>query len=192
MGKIDKSIIVFFIFTFISFLFILFILFLPKNIEVEIKNVHPIIVKSFFKNNSFIPSKYTCDGKNINPPLFLEGLNNLKNAKSILIIVEDPDAPTGTFIHWIAWNIPVKQIIEEGSSGKNYYEEGINDFGLKGYRGPCPPKGDKPHHYYFYVYVLNNTLNLNPNQKINILNLKLKIKNYVIGEGVLIGLYQRK
>ena len=103
--------------------------------------------------------------------------------------MKDPDAPKRPFIHWIAWNIEPKLIIEEESSGKNIYLEGVNDFGTIGYKGPCPPKGDRIHHYYFYIYALDKKLNLKEGS--NVKELKNKMYGHVIGKGVLIGLYQR-
>lgn len=101
-------------------------------------------VSSVFGNNEFIPAKYTCEGVDINPPLKIEGLSD--NVKSLVIIVDDPDAPMGTFTHWIAWNIPPVTEIPEGIPKQGEVDkpihiiQGRNDFGRIGYNGPCPPE----------------------------------------------------
>lgn len=102
-----------------------------------------------------IPSKYTCTGENISPPLTISDIP--AEAKTLAIIVEDPDAPSKTWIHWIAFNIPISssdmKITEETEK-----EEGINDFGEIGYGGPCPPSG--VHNYHFNVYAIKEELTL--------------------------------
>ena len=186
--QIDKATKLFILFSFIIFVLLVILFFISKDYEIG-ANAKKLKIESFFKNNSFIPKKYTCDGENVNPPLFIKGLDDLKNVKSLVVVVEDPDAPKGTFVHWIAWNIEPKPIIEEASSGKNEYLEGVNDFGVVGYKGPCPPKGDRVHHYYFYVYALDKKLNLK--QGADIKELKNELYNHVIGKGVIVGLYKR-
>src|ERR1051326_9359513 len=100
-----------------------------------------------FSKGGHIPRKYTCEGENVNPPLEISGVP--KSTKTLAIIVEDPDAPRGVFYHWLIWNIPPNEPIDEnsvpGSSGKN-------SFGKTGYGGPCPPSGT--HRYFFKVYAL--------------------------------------
>jgi len=154
---------------------------LEKNLE----------VRSVFKNGEFIPKKYTCDGEDISPPLELVNLS--PNAKSIAIIMEDPDAPMGTFTHWIIWNIPPTNKIPEGiPRGKEISEpfkayQGRNDFGNYGYGGPCPPKG-KPHRYIFKVYVLDTMLDLKDATKEQLLK---AMEGHIIQYGELVGLYGR-
>lgn len=135
-----------------------------------------------FKNNEFIPSKYTCDGLNINPELIIEDIP--VNTKSLAIIVDDPDAPNGTFCHWLLWNIPPKSTIKEdsrpGTQGRNSIHENK-------YFGPCPPSGT--HHYHFKVYALDAKLNLAPNTgEKELLN---TMKGHIISSGDLVGLYKR-
>ena len=111
------------------------------------------IESSAFKHNEPIPKKYTCDGDDVSPPLKIS--NTPIPLVTFAIIVEDPDAPLGDFVHWVAWNIdPKKNSIEEGVSNS---AQGRNDFGVNKYRGPCPPKG-KPHRYIFKVYALDVVL----------------------------------
>jgi len=151
--------------------------------------VGKIEIKSVFKNNEKIPEKYTCDGEDISPPLELVNLS--ENAKSIAIIVDDPDAPFGTFNHWIIWNIPPTNKIPEGiPEGKEIHTpfkafQGKNDFGKYKYGGPCPPPG-KPHRYFFKVYVLDTTLELKEGTKEELLK---AMEGHVIQYGELIGLY---
>lgn len=114
------------------------------------------IKSSAFADNQPIPVQYTCDGNDLSPPLAFE--NVPANAKSLAVIVEDPDAPSGTFDHWVAWNIPATtKSLEEGAQvprqGKNHYNNNK-------YRGPCPPRGSEPHRYYFKLYALDRMLNL--------------------------------
>lgn len=101
-----------------------------------------------FANNGPIPAKYTCDGANVSPPLAIAGVPS--GAKSLALTVEDPDAPGGTFTHWLAWNIaPSTTSIGEG---QHIGTEEQNGFGKPGYGGPCPPSG--LHHYVFTLYAM--------------------------------------
>jgi Raf kinase inhibitor-like YbhB/YbcL family protein len=142
-----------------------------------------IIVKSpAFKKNELIPSKYTCDGANINPELDLTGIP--KKSKSLVIILDDPDAPNGTFDHWIMWNVPVKKKIEENSAPGI---QGLNGKKENKYTGPCPPSGT--HHYHFHVYALD--INLNLPEASDKSTLKNAMKGHILSEGDLVGLYKR-
>lgn len=136
-----------------------------------------------FKHFEYIPSKYTCDGANEAPIIQLNTLS--KKTKSISIIVDDPDGQIGTWVHWIAWNIPPTNTIVEK---KNQGIYGLNDFGLHSYCGPCPLKGI--HHYHFKVYALDTMLNLPYNA--TKITLEKAMSNHIIASGELIGLYKRK
>lgn len=143
-----------------------------------------IKVSSVFENGQTIPSKYTCDGLDISPPLFLKDLP--LETKSLVIIVEDIDAPQGIFTHWLAWNIEPTSNISEGYQPPN---EGLNDFGKINYGGPCPPPGNKAHRYFFKVIALNSFLNFpNGSRKEDILP---ALKGKILAEGELMGVYQR-
>jgi Raf kinase inhibitor-like YbhB/YbcL family protein len=114
---------------------------------------------------SYFPSQYTCDGEDISPPIEIYGVR--EDAKSLVIILDDPDAPLGVFTHWIIWNIPPEtNKIPEGIPKEPVIEkpiravQGKNDFGKIGYNGPCPPSGI--HRYRFKLYVLDTTLDLSP------------------------------
>ncbi len=151
-------------------------------------------VGSVFHDGGYIPKKFTCEGADINPPLYLAHIPN--DAKSIVIIVDDPDAPIGTFTHWIAWNIPPVEEIPEGIPREGRVNEpvkmiqGRNDFGRIGYGGPCPPRGHGVHHYHFKVYALDTTLNLSPGAGRK--ELEKAMKGHVIQWTEIVGLYERK
>jgi len=141
------------------------------------------IASEAFKANSPIPSRFTCDGNNVNPSLIISGLPMA--TKTLALILEDPDATKGVFVHWVVWNIaPTNKILENTIPG----EEGVNDFGKHHYSGPCPPEG--MHHYHFKIYALDNFLHLAGNS--TKAELEAAMEKYVIGFGELIGQYSRK
>ena len=117
-----------------------------------------IVTSPVFKENEMIPVKYTCDGINVSPPLNIEHIP--EEAKCLALIVDDPDAPIGTWVHWVIWNIPVTHHIKENEV---HGTEGINDFQQHHYGGPCPPSGT--HRYFFKVYALDALLDLPANTK---------------------------
>ena len=141
------------------------------------------ITSPAFGNNKPIPSKYTCDGDNVNPTLNIEGTP--EETKSLVLIVDDPDAPMGTWDHWIVWNIPPTNKIEENSVPGT---EGLNDFRKHSYGGPCPPSGT--HRYFFKVYALDTKLDLNPNSRKK--DVEKAMKNHILAKGELVGLYSRR
>jgi len=136
-----------------------------------------------FEENKPIPKKYSCDGNDINPPLTIEGTS--KDAKTLALIVDDPDAPSGTFDHWIVWNIPssISKIGENTVPGK----EGLNGARQAGYMGPCPPGGT--HRYFFKVYALDTELTLGIGSKKK--DLEKAMQGHIIAKGELVGLYSR-
>ena len=113
---------------------------------------------SVFSNNQAIPSQFTCDGGNVNPELNISGVP--KEAKGLSLIVDDPDAPSGDFVHWVMWNFgPETQQIKENTIPTGVGTVvGKNDFGNNEYGGPCPPSGT--HRYQFTVYALDKKLDL--------------------------------
>jgi len=163
-----------------------------KNADESVKGVEKIQVKSVFGDGERIPTKYTCDGEDVSPPLTIEGIS--PNAKSIAIIVDDPDAPVRVFTHWVIWNIPPVSEIPEAIPRKEVVSEpikavqGKNDFGDVGYGGPCPPPG-KPHTYRFKVYVLDTMLDLKPRSSKE--ELEKAMDGHVIQYGELRGVYGR-
>jgi len=139
-----------------------------------------------FQNNGFIPSKYTCDGSDINPQLVIE--NVPPGTKSLALIVDDPDAPMGTWVHWVVWNIApdIKEIKENNTLKGAAF--GLNDFKKQSYGGPCPPSGT--HRYFFKLYALDTTLNLPAGTKKP--DIEKAMKGHVISQTQIIGLYKRK
>jgi len=139
-----------------------------------------------FQHKENIPQKYTCDGDDVNPPLRIENVPS--GAKSLALIVDDPDAPRGTWVHWVIWNIApdIKEIREQ--SVPSGAIEGMNDFRKRSYGGPCPPSGT--HRYFFKLYALDVSLNLDANT--NKADLERAMKGHIVGQAELIGLYMRK
>lgn len=139
-----------------------------------------------FKNNEFIPPEYTCDGENISPPLIINDVP--ENAKSLVLIVDDPDAPGGTWIHWTVWNIsPDIKEIPENSCPQDAVE-GITDSGRPGYSGPCPPYGT--HRYFFKLFALDTTLDLGVSSRVA--DIEHKMEENIVAKAQLVGLYRRK
>ena len=135
-----------------------------------------------FAHNEFIPKKFTCQGKNINPGLIIEGIP--ERTKSLALIMDDPDAPGGDFVHWVLYDIPITSRIEENTiPGK----EGLNSLGRLGYVSPCPPAG--VHRYFFKIYALDKILNLDAGLSKS--ELENEISAHLIDKAELIGLYQK-
>jgi Raf kinase inhibitor-like YbhB/YbcL family protein len=141
-----------------------------------------LISSPAFENEGDIPSKYTCDGEDINPQLTVDNIP--ENTKTLAIIVEDPDAPKGTFDHWLVWNVPPESIIEEnripGISG-------TNGAGKTGYYGPCPPSGT--HRYYFHVFALDSSLDLQGGTDKK--TLQNTMEPHIVAKGTLMGRYKK-
>jgi Raf kinase inhibitor-like YbhB/YbcL family protein len=133
------------------------------------------------KHHGDVPPKYTCDGENINPALLIKNIPF--DAKSLVLIIEDPDAGE-TFDHWLVWNIPPDEFIAENSVPGI---QGRNGFGRNEYGGPCPPTGK--HRYFFKVYALNTMLKLEPGSHKK--KLQQAMYPYIISAGELIGLYRK-
>jgi Raf kinase inhibitor-like YbhB/YbcL family protein len=142
------------------------------------------IISSAFQNNTKIPSKYTCDGQNINPPLsFFEVPVNVK---SLVLIMDDPDAPMGTFVHWVLFNIDPKTNEIKENSIPQFAVVGKNSAGKLNYTGACPPSG--LHHYHFKLYALDAVLSLaNPDKA----TLEKEMQGHIFEKVELIGLYSR-
>src|SRR5215471_19584835 len=143
------------------------------------------VTSSAFHEGGNIPSKFTCDVSDTSPPLQIAGVPS--GAKSLVLIVDDPDAPGGLFTHWLAWNIPPQTgSIAEGIAPRG--AQGANDFGKSGYRGPCPPLGT--HRYSFKIFALDRELELGSGAKRS--QVDAAMKGHVIAQGELIGRYARK
>src|SRR3954467_11471019 len=143
-----------------------------------------LIVNSVaFSAGGHIPAKYSCEGEDINPPLEITGFP--EGTETLAIIVEDPDAPRGTFDHWLVWNIPPNEPIDENSARGI---SGRNGFGKTGYGGPCPPSGS--HRYFFRVFALDQQLTLSAGAGRKEVNAAMK--EHVVAQGELMARYGRK
>lgn len=143
------------------------------------------ITSTAFQEGGNIPSRFTCEGSNTSPPLQIADVPS--GAKSLVLIVDDPDAPSGLFTHWTAWNIERQTTaINEGSAPNGV--QGTNDFGKSGYGGPCPPSGT--HRYYFKIFALDRELDLPSGAKRG--QIDAAMKGHVIAQGELMGRYSRK
>ncbi len=137
-----------------------------------------------FDNEGMIPPEFTCDGRNISPELLITGAP--EGAKSLAIIMDDPDAPGGTFVHWVVWNIPSRtNSIERGKEPQG--QQGTSSFGRKGYGGPCPPSGT--HRYYFKLYALDEEIQLEEGSSKK--ELEKAMDGHTIESAVLMGKYRR-
>lgn len=159
-----------------------------KEMKVE-KKMEIKVISSAFEHEGMIPMKYTCDGEDISPPLKWEGIP--ENAKSIALICDDPDAPMGTWVHWVLYDlpadirelpegIPTNEVLENGA------KQGKNSWGKIGYGGPCPPSGT--HRYFFKIYVLDTILNLKPGATKE--ELLKAMEGHIITRGELMGKYK--
>jgi Raf kinase inhibitor-like YbhB/YbcL family protein len=149
------------------------------------------VSSSAFEEGSMIPSKYTCDGKDISPPLKWEGVP--EGTSSIALISDDPDAPMGTWVHWVMWNVPpdaqgLPENVPPDSQLPDGSRQGITDFGRSGYGGPCPPGGT--HRYYFKVYALDTMVDLPTSARKG--DLLKAAEGHVLAEGQLMGRYSRR
>lgn len=148
------------------------------------------ITSSAFKDGGMIPSKYTCDGQNISPPLSWTSVP--EETKSIALTFTDPDAPGGMWVHWVIFNLPAdtRELPEKVPPQKtlpNGARQGTNDFRKIGYGGPCPPDGT--HRYYFNLYALDAEIDLQPG--ITESELLKAIEGSILAEGQLMGKYKR-
>ncbi len=148
------------------------------------------VASTSFKEGQLIPRHYTCDGVNISPPLEWSGVP--QSAKTIALVADDPDAPGGTWVHWIFYNLPAANIglvenLPADESLKAGGFQGKNDFGKIGYGGPCPPSGT--HHYYFRVYAVDSELPLKAGAtKAELLK---AMEGHILAQGQLMGTYAR-
>lgn len=169
------------------------LLIFPEELVSILRNVPRTlnIESSAFKNGSYIPTKYTCDGINVSPELRISEIPS--NAKSIVLLMFDPDAPGGVFWHWVFYGIKPDQAIIPENIVKNDYTDyginGLNSFGSIGYGGPCPPRGDKPHRYVFLVLALDIESSWSP--RLSYRDVVDMIKGHVIAYGCIVGLYAR-
>ena len=144
------------------------------------------LLSSVFKEGEEIPHQFTCKGQNINPPLNIVGVP--PDAKSLALIMHDPDAVSGDFVHWIAWDLPASTDSIAPSSVPVGAIQGLNDSGKSGYTGPCPPAGTGTHHYKFELYALNTNLGLSGNSKRD--DLKEAMRDHIINQYTLTGIFR--
>jgi len=149
------------------------------------------LVSSAFQEGGMIPADYTCDGRDISPPLSWSGVP--EKAVTLALICDDPDAPLGTWVHWVLYNLPAS--VRELPAGvppderlANGAVQGRNDFRRLGYGGPCPPGGT--HRYYFKLYALDKALDLKPGATKK--ELLKAMEGHVLAEGQLMGRYKRR
>jgi Raf kinase inhibitor-like YbhB/YbcL family protein len=145
------------------------------------------LTSSAFSDGQPIPVQYTCDGANHSPPLSWG--EPPPGTKSFALTIDDPDAPSGTFRHWAVFDIPANT--RSMAAGQQIGTQGTNDKGSLGYTGPCPPKGNPPHHYHFRLFALGvDKLGLSPTAKVK--DVEDAAAQHAIAEGELIGTYQRR
>lgn len=137
-----------------------------------------------FEDRKPIPKKHTCEGQDVSPPLHFDNIPT--GAKTLALIMDDPDAPMGTFVHWVVWNLPPN--VADLTEGATVPNQGKNHFKEAKYRGPCPPKG-APHRYYFKVYALDARIDL-PNGSTKE-QLEDAMEGHILAKAELVGMYQR-
>lgn len=163
---------------------VLFLTFFLAALEPEEATMN--LTSKAFREKGAIPEKYTCDGENISPPLRWEGAP--EGTKSFVLIVDDPDAPRKTWVHWILYNISATD--HECAEGRvpSGAIQGVNDFGQALYGGPCPPSG--VHRYFFKLYALNQTLTLSKGATKE--QVEKAMAAHILGQAELIGTYSRQ
>jgi Raf kinase inhibitor-like YbhB/YbcL family protein len=153
------------------------------TVELEVKS-------SEFSQGGAIPGKHTCDGEDVSPPL--RWSQGPRETKSYALICDDPDAPVGTWVHWVVYNIPVRvtsldEDIPKTKSLRNGALQGVNDFKRYGYDGPCPPGGT--HRYFFKLYALDTVIDAKPG--LNKKKLLQEMEGHILAQGALMGKYSR-
>jgi Raf kinase inhibitor-like YbhB/YbcL family protein len=143
------------------------------------------VASPVFLEGGMLARRFTCDAENVSPPLTWSGTPS--GTQSIVLIADDPDAPAGTWVHWVLYDLPSDTTsLPEGVKGIGV--EGVNDFRKSGYGGPCPPRGT-PHRYYFKVYALDTQLGLKPGASKR--DVERTMQGHVLAEGILMGKYGR-
>lgn len=161
---------------------------MPIGVKLELKS-------SAFSRNGYIPKKHSCEGEDVSPNLSWSGAPN--GTKSLAMIMDDPDAPPGTWVHWVLYDLPADlKGLNEGvpktkvllNGAKHGLCWGVQDFNRTGYYGPCPPPG-KPHRYFFKLFALDKILGLGPKAtKDQVLK---AMEGHILAQGELVGLYKR-
>jgi len=175
-------------FIILSAVLVLLVTSIEKSASEPLRQI--IITSRALKSAESIPTAYTCSGEDISPALSWTGVPT--EAQSLVLIVQDPDAPSGVFTHWIAYNLPGNLTgLPEGAartSGLLKTNQGINDFRRIGYNGPCPPPG-KAHHYHFQLFALDKRLRFDdPPRAAQVLS---AARGHIIAQGELVPIYSR-
>lgn len=145
------------------------------------------ITSSAFEGNTTIPEMYTCEGDDSSPPLAFNAVP--AEAESLVLIMDDPDAPSGTWVHWVLFDIPATT--EELKAGQEEGLSGANSWDKTGYGGPCPPPGDGPHRYFFKLYALD-VATLGLDEKASKSDVETAMEDHIIATAELVGLYERQ
>ena len=157
----------------------------PFTAHCTLKKGGKMKLTSVFAHNEKIPSEYTCDGHDLAPVLTVSEVS--AEAQELVLIVDDPDAPMGTWVHWLVYNLPSDTVKIDADNLPAEAKQGITDFGRSGWGGPCPPSGT--HRYFFKLYALDKKLYLPAG--ITKAELEKVIKDHIIEKTELIGLYKR-
>lgn len=149
------------------------------------------IRSSAFSEGGMIPRKYTCDGEDLSPPMAWSGVP--EGTKSLVLIADDPDAPMGTWVHWVIYDIPptldgLPEGVAKSPSVQGVGTQGTNDFRQIGYGGPCPPRGPA-HRYFFKLYALDTSLNLKPG--LRKADIEKAIEGHILAQAQYMGTYRR-
>lgn len=162
---------------------ILFLILIPTFVYAQEDKGQMKISSPEFANNTAIPAKYTCQGQDINPELNIENIP--PETKSLALIVDDPDAPVGTWTHWVVFDIPITNQIKSNTiPGK----QGLNTSKITNYQGPCPPSGT--HRYFFKLYALDMIFNLQEGS-LTKADLEKAMQGHILAQAELIGLYEK-
>jgi Raf kinase inhibitor-like YbhB/YbcL family protein len=162
----------------------------PAATAGEGRNMTLKLTSTAFVEGAAIPARHTCDGENLSPPLAWEGVP--EGTKTLALVADDPDAPRGTWVHWVVYgipaatrtlpeNLPARETLDDGT------RQGTNDFQKPGYGGPCPPSGT--HRYYFKLYALDTDLTLPPAATKD--QLLKALDTHILAQGELMGRYTR-
>ena len=147
--------------------------------------VRMLIKSPSFVPGGYIPEEFSCGGKDVNPPLVFEGVP--EKARSLALVVDDPDAPDGTWFHWVTWNIPPRTVRIGAGSVPEGTVQGRNSWGKSAYGGPCPPSG--VHHYFFKLYALDTVLSLG--RSAGAAELEAAMRGHIIARSEIVGLFKK-
>ncbi len=170
----------------IGFVLLLALVFAISSFWVEADELSLLIISSSaFEHNGMIPSKYTCDGSNVNPPFHFAEIPG--GTRTLALIMDDPDAPMGTWDHWIVWNISLEYGRVDENTVPPGSVQGKNGWGRSEYGGPCPPSGT--HRYFIKVFALDSLIPLEGGASKK--DLEKAMGGHILSKGELIGIYRR-